>query len=134
MKATAFVLESSALALLLLASFGIVSASAQDRPGDFGFRHHANHDWYRDLHQPVTGYSCCNGQSADDPNGDCRPTRAVLMPDGHWRAIVDGEWRDIPPEVVLKNLGAQDKDPIHAHVCAGRSGTIYCFIGAGDGS
>jgi hypothetical protein len=132
MKAAAFVLEALALVLLLLAFFGMIAARAQDRPGDFGFHHHENHEWYKDLHQPLTGYSCCNGQSADDPNGDCRPTRAELQPDGTWRAIVDGRWVQVPLFTVLDSK--LNKDPLHAHICASKSGLIYCFVGAGDGS
>ena len=123
------------VAVMTVTGFALVLGSAawgQDRPGDFGFHHHENHDWYRDLHQPITGYSCCNGQTADDPNGDCRPTRAYLQPNGRWKAIVDGRWVEIPPTVVLRS--ELNKDPLHAHVCAGKSGMIYCFIGAGDGS
>src|SRR6266702_815972 len=53
----------------LALSFG---ASAQDRSshdhggqstidGQWGRGHAENHDWYQDLKQPGTGYSCCNG-------------------------------------------------------------------------
>lgn len=98
---------------------------AQEHPGDFGFHHAMNHDWYKDLHQNGTGYSCCN-------NEDCRPTRAELQPDGTWKALIDGKWTPIPPSVVLPTT--LNKDPLHAHVCASRSGTIYCFLGAGNGS
>jgi len=99
-------------------------AHSQERPGDFGFHHMENHSWYKDLHDPVNGYSCCNDE-------DCRPTRAYLQANGTWKALVDGVWRDIPPEIVLKS--ELNKDPLHAHICASKSGMLYCFIGAGDG-
>jgi hypothetical protein len=46
---------------------------------------------YKELEQPGTGYSCCNGT---------------------------------PPRVVLKSLAADG----NSHICAGKSGMIYCFI------
>ena len=67
-------------------------ASAQD--GYHGQGHAENHDWYRDLKQPGTGYSCCNG-TADGRFGDCRPTRAYLTEDGTWRATGTRDGVDI---------------------------------------
>ena len=91
--------------------------------------HAESHDWYKGLKQPGTGYSCCNGE-VKGPNGqvvegDCRPTRAYLNEDGTWKAMIDGRWMPVPPRVVLKNLAPDG----NSHVCAGKSGMIYCFIG-----
>ena len=86
--------------------------------------HAENHDWYKELKQPGTGYSCCNGP-VNGIEGDCRPTRAVLQEDGTWKALIDGRWMPVPPRVVLKSLAPDG----NSHICAGRSGMIYCFIG-----
>jgi hypothetical protein len=86
--------------------------------------HAENHDWYRDLKQPGTGYSCCNG-TVNGVAGDCRPTRAFLTDEGTWKALVDGRWTPVPPRVVLQKLAPDG----NSHICAGKSGMIYCFIG-----
>ena len=97
------------------------SASPSGRHGD---GHAENHDWYRDLKQPGTGYSCCNG-TFNGVDGDCRPTRAYQTEDGAWRALVDGRWAPVPPRAVLQRLAPDG----NSHICAGKSGMIYCFIG-----
>jgi hypothetical protein len=86
--------------------------------------HAENHDWYKDLKQPGTGYSCCNG-TANGVEGDCRPTRAYQTQEGTWKALVDGRWMPVPPRVVLQKLAPDG----NSHICAGKSGMIYCFIG-----
>jgi hypothetical protein len=110
-----------------------VAATAQDisshrhgntSDGTRNIGHAENHDWYKELKQPGTGYSCCNG-TANGVEGDCRPTRAFLTEDGTWKALVDGRWMPVPPRVVLKNLAPDG----NSHICAGKSGMIYCFIG-----
>jgi hypothetical protein len=95
---------------------------AQD--GHYGQGHSENHDWYQQLKQPGTGFSCCNG-STSDSEGDCRPTRAYLNDDGLWYALLDGVWVPIPPRVVLKQLAPDGR----SHICASKSGLIYCFLG-----
>lgn len=70
----------SALGFILLSTMIVaVGARAQDAhehaEGQYGDGHAENHDWYKDLKQPDTGYSCCNGRS-NSSEGDCRPTRA----------------------------------------------------------
>src|SRR5262245_770453 len=95
----------------LTLSFGI---AAQDRSlhdhsgqstidGQRGNGHAENHDWYKDLRQPGTGYSCCNG-TVNGIDGDCRPTRAYQSEDGMWRALVNGQWQPVPPRAVLQRL------------------------------
>ncbi len=98
------------------------SSGEQAIEGQWGEGHAENHDWYKKLKQPGTGYSCCNGDVA---HGDCRPTRAYLTEEGTWRAMIDGHWQPVPPSVVLKQLAPDG----NSHVCAGKSGMIYCFIG-----
>ena len=115
--------------LTVAALFVATSSIAQDgRPGDFtgqhGQGHAENHDWYQELKQPGTGYSCCNG-TMNGIEGDCRPTRAYITEDGQWRALIDGQWVLIPPRVVLKELAPDGR----SHICASRSGMIYCFLG-----
>ena len=92
--------------------------------GQWGNGHAENHDWYKDLRQPGTGYSCCNG-TMNGIDGDCRPTRAYQTEDGIWRALVNGQWQPVPPRAVLQRLAPDG----NSHICAGKSGMIYCFIG-----
>ncbi|MBI3198988.1 MAG: hypothetical protein HYZ40_16065 [Rhodospirillales bacterium] len=123
--------------IALLAALGFAGAAvgawAQDGHHDshHGVGHVENHDWYRGLKQPFSGASCCN-VSKDGVEGDCRPTRAYLGDDGQWRALLDGRWVPVPPRVVLDSR--LNKDAIRSHICAGKSGIIYCFIGGGDGA
>ena len=104
-----------------------LSIAAQDHSaidGQRGHGHAENHDWYKDLKQPQTGYSCCNGRSSSS-DGDCRPTRAYINDDGMWYALLDGRWVPVPPKVVLKQLAPYGS----SHICASQSGMIYCFLG-----
>ena len=94
------------------------------RRGTHGHGHAENHDWYQELKQPGTGFSCCNGTS-NGVEGDCRPTRAYLNDDGNWHALIDGRWIPVPPRVVLKKLAPDG----NSHICASKAGLIYCFIG-----
>jgi len=96
----------------------------QGHTGDHGVGHAENHDWYKDLKQPGTNMSCCNG-TADGIEGDCRPTRAYIDDNGIWHALMDGRWEIIPPRVVLQSLAPDGG----SHICANRTGTIYCFMG-----
>ena len=121
------------LVVLLLALTGIASgvgALSQDghppdhAQGMHGQGHAQNHDWYQQLKQPGTGYSCCNG-TANGIEGDCRPTRAYIGDDGIWRALIDGRWVSVPPRVALKDLAPDGR----SQICASRSGLIYCFLG-----
>jgi len=115
--------QSVVAAITLLLSFTVgPRALAQD--GDHGVGHAENHDWYRELKQPGTGMSCCNG-TVGGIEGDCRPTRAYIDDNGTWRALMDGKWVIIPPRVVLQSLAPDGG----SHICANRSGTIYCFMG-----
>ena len=95
---------------------------AQD--GHHGQHHAEHHDWYKELKQPGTGYLCCNG-TVNGIEGDCRQTRAYQGDDGNWRALIDGRWMPVPPRLVLQSLALDGS----SHICASRSGTIYCFIG-----
>jgi hypothetical protein len=115
----------STVAALIIATTSVAQDSRPDNStGQHGQGHAENHDWYRELKQPDTGYSCCSG-TTNGIEGDCRPTRAYLTEDGQWRALVDGQWVLIPPRVVLKQLAPDGR----SHICASRSGMIYCFLG-----
>ena len=61
----------------------------------------------------------------DGIEGDCRPTRAYIDDNGIWRALMDGKWIVVPPRVVLQSLAPDGG----SHICANRTGTIYCFMG-----
>ena len=98
--------------------------SPSDARGMHGQGHAENHDWYKQLKQPGTGFSCCNG-TINGVEGDCRPTRAYLNDDGNWYALLDGRWVPVPPRVVLKQLAPDGS----SHICASKSGLIYCFLG-----
>jgi len=123
-------LRSRSVILIVAWSFFTASASAQEPsarlgPGGYhGQNHTENHDWYQELKQPGTGYSCCNG-TVNGIEGDCRPTRAYLTEEGQWRALIDGKWVMVPPRAVLKQLAPDGR----SHICASRSGVIYCFLG-----
>jgi len=101
-----------------------VGARAFAQSSNHGEGHAENHDWYRELKQPGTNMSCCNG-TTDGIEGDCRPTRAYIDDNGIWRALMDGKWIVVPPRVVLQSLAPDGG----SHICANRSGTIYCFMG-----
>jgi hypothetical protein len=113
-----------------IATVAAVGVRAQDpsgglrAEGHYGHGHAENHDWYKELKQPGTGYSCCNGR-ANSADGDCRPTRAYLNDDGMWYALLNGRWVPVPPRVVLKQLAPDGS----SHICASKSGMIYCFLG-----
>jgi hypothetical protein len=109
------------IALLTSLAFGL-QAFAQS--GNHGEGHAENHDWYRELKQPGTNMSCCNG-TMNGIEGDCRPTRAYVDDNGTWRALIDGKWIVVPPRVVLQSLAPDGA----SHICANRTGTIYCFMG-----
>lgn len=118
-------------AVLLLIGFGLGRASAQS--GTHGAGHAENHDWYKDL-KMRSGASCCNGQRqlpGGQIQGDCRPVKARPRDSGEWEALVDGEWRLIPPDAILPDH--LNKEPLHAHICAHQQGMIYCFLRAGPG-
>jgi hypothetical protein len=64
-------------ACVLFGASTLSLALAQD--GHHGQGHAENHDWYQELKQPGTGFSCCNG-TINGVEGDCRPTRAARRP------------------------------------------------------
>ncbi len=111
-------------AVLLIALMTAPAIGVQAQGGHHGHGHAENHDWYKELKQPGTNLSCCNG-TADGIEGDCRPTRAYQGDDGRWRAMINGRWIPVPPRVVLDQLSPDGG----SHICVSRSGLIYCFLG-----
>src|SRR5687768_17423202 len=95
------------LLLALLWAFGALAQS-----GAHGDGHAQQHDWYKELKQPGTGYSCCDNQ----------PVRAFQDAAGVWQALIDGRWMPVPPRVVLDPWLI--KDGMHSHICASKSGYI----------
>jgi len=76
------------------------------------------HDPYSDWKLP-SGASCCSNQ-------DCRPVRAYRDPDdGWWRAQVNGQWRPVPPSVILDRVAPDGG----SHICINPMGIILCFVG-----
>jgi hypothetical protein len=87
--------------------------------GSHGQGHQENHDWYKELKQPGTTYSCCNDE-------DCRPTRAYIDDEGNWKADIGGRWVTVPWARVLNQQAPDGR----SHICADKNfGTIFCFIG-----
>ncbi len=88
------------------------------RPGDHGYRHRENHENYQ-RYMP----NCCS-------SGECRETIARWEPGG-WKAVVDGEWREVPANAVRQKDGVpQLSFDGKAHICAAPVGlkTIWCFL------
>ena len=132
-RSTALAIFAILLTIFLLGAIALRPARPQPA-GQHDRGHAERHDWYRELRQPGSNMPCCNGvqqQPGGAVTGDCRPTRAFLGDDGVWRAMVDGEWRLVPPGVVLDP--ALNQEGIYAHVCANEAGHIYCFLPAGAG-
>lgn len=111
---------------LVALAFLLVAAGAAAQSGRHNDGHAQQHDWYQELKQPGTGYSCCNG-TINGILGDCRPTRAYQDDDGAWHALVDGKWVKIPPRVILPQATLSPDG--RSHICASRGGMIFCFLG-----
>eukprot|EP01036_Dinobryon_divergens_P008351 gene8351-biopygen7422 len=45
--------------------------------------------------------------------------------DGTWVALLDGRWVQVPPKVVLQELAPDGR----SHICANKTGSIFCFLG-----
>ncbi len=127
---------SSAVALLALTLLFIFAGGTKGRAQDanqgmgiHGQGHAENHDWYQQLKQPGTGYSCCNG-TTPQAEGDCRPARVWENKFGDYTAIIEGKETFVPPRAIIRNA---DGSPLIApdgrgHICASKSGMIYCGI------
>ena len=115
---------------LAMAICGICDMS-RAQSGQRGDGHAEHHDMYRDWQRPDVGGGCCNGESPEDPSGDCRPVKAYLADDGWWRARIGPGpygWVVVPSNRILK--GAADG---RCHVCE-RFGAVICFQPCGPES
>jgi|SRR5215470_8652788 len=105
---------TTALATASLLALGL-SAFAQS--GEHGDGHAEMHDIYKHWQRPGhPGATCCN-------NADCRPTRAFVDGEGHWRAWNGSAWLLVPQERVLPSDYAGDG---RSHLCE-KAGFVYCF-------
>ena len=59
------------------------------------------------------------------PTRILKTLRAYQNDDGMWYALLNGRWVPVPPRVVLKQLAPDGR----SHICASKSGMIYCFLG-----
>jgi hypothetical protein len=50
--------------LLIVVAVTCFAVAAFAQSGNHGHGHAEHHDWYQDLKQPGTGYSCCSGRRA----------------------------------------------------------------------
>jgi hypothetical protein len=101
----------------VIAGLALSGALALAQSGEHGDGHAAMHDIYKNWHPPRNpGTSCCN-------NADCRPTRAFVDDNGHWRAWNGSAWLSIPQERVLPANFAGDG---RSHICE-KDGFVYCF-------
>ena len=73
--------------------------------------------WFRSLRQPGTGISCCS-------MADCRTTDYRMTEEGY-EALIDGEWRPVPPERVLDHT---ENPTGRAVVCYLPGKGVLCFV------
>lgn len=81
------------------------------------------HDGYTKWRQPPNpGMSCCN-------NTDCHPVQARYDEKRKiYQALIDGEWRDIPPEIILDPRKPENENPDGGyHACWDTNGKLLCF-------
>ena len=82
--------------------------------------------WFNSLQSPETGMLCCS-------EADCKRTEATIVGDRYRAALPNGQWVDVPPQIVITNRGNPTGEPI---LCAMpyQDGTyqLRCFVpGAG---
>ena|SRR5258708_6020435 len=94
-----------------------VAVAALAQSGRHGDGHAEGHDIYKNWSPPNNpNTSCCN-------DSDCRPTRAYVDEEGHWRAWNGALWLIVPQERVLAPNFAGDG---RSHLCE-KEQFIYCF-------
>lgn len=97
--------------VMLLAILALVIRLAHAAPPPGTDRTSPISQWYRSLKQPGTGIGCCS-------EADCRPV-ATRTSNGRQQALLDGQWEDVPPRVVIE-------DEVHP---AGQA--VACWMRAG---
>ena len=75
--------------------------------------------WFNSLRQPWTNALCCSV-------ADCRPVNSQLN-DGHYEALIEGEWRRVPDHLILNR---NDNPTGRAIVCWTPQVGILCFVRA----
>ena len=75
--------------------------------------------WFNSLRQPWTNALCCS-------IADCRPVLSRTV-DGHYEALIEGEWRAVPDERVLTR---PDNPTGRAVVCWTPRAGVLCFVKA----
>ena len=75
--------------------------------------------WFNSLRQPWTNALCCS-------MADCRPVDSRLN-DGHYEALIEGEWRRVPDHLILNR---SDNPTGRAIACWTAQVGILCFIRA----
>ena len=75
--------------------------------------------WFNSLRRPWTNALCCSV-------ADCRPVDSRLN-DGHYEALIEGEWRRVPDHLILNR---NDNPTGRAIVCWTPQVGILCFVRA----
>ena len=75
--------------------------------------------WFNSLRQPWTNALCCS-------MADCRPVNSRLS-DGHYEALIEGEWRRVPDHLILNR---SDNPTGRAIACWTPQVGILCFVRA----
>jgi len=92
-------------------------AQSAEHSGRHGDGHTQMHDIYKLWTPPLNpNTSCCD-------NSDCRPTRAFVDNEGHWRAWNGVLWLQVPQDRVLPPNHAGDG---RSHLCE-KEQFIFCF-------
>jgi hypothetical protein len=76
--------------------------------------------WFDSLKQPGTGARCCS-------IADCRPSPYQQTAEGY-RVLMNGRWRDIPPDKILQKTG----NPTGEAIVCSIDGQILCFVRPAD--
>jgi hypothetical protein len=80
------------------------------------------HDFYTGWQMPhKPGKSCCNKQ-------DCEPVQGRKDDDGSYHALIEGQWRATPKEIILDPAKPENKSPGGYHACWNRTTKeLLCF-------
>ncbi len=78
----------------------------------------------RDLMSPVTGMSCCHER-------DCKLYDVWEQEPGGYRIRIDGEWKMVPQEIVIRDRGPHPTG--QAVLCVSPIGRWLCFLPGAQG-
>lgn len=87
------------------------------------FVEHAHDGYEKWMQPPKPGVSCCNKQDCEAVEARFDERRRV------YQALINGQWRDIPPEIILDPKKPENANPDGSyHACWNRStGQLLCF-------